>query len=182
MKIARRLVLFAAVVVPWVLAGCGGGSSGSATPTVADGPVTTRSTYGPLEFTLSAPKTVYKRGETALLVFTIRNTSTNPVYIPEDEAPFESLVTQNGKIVLPPGGRGGGVINPVTIAPGETRTYPTGWAQINVAGEAVPSGKYQFSAYLRGGQFTEQGSKNLLFSNEQSQQPFGPPPIELVIQ
>ena len=179
MKIARRIVLVALIDVPFVLAGCGGGGSRSSP---SNRPMITRSQFGPLEFTLSAPKTAYKRGETALLTFTVKNTSANPVYYEANGTSFDSIVMQNGKFILSAGGRGGSLY-PVTVAPGETLTYSTGWGQFSDTGDKVPSGTYQFFAFLNSKQFTEAGSEPSILSDQQSQQVlFGPPPIELTIK
>ena len=62
MRLKRRAMLFAllaAAGLPLIfagLSGCGGGGSSNSPAPSADRPVTTRSAYGPLEFTLTAPK------------------------------------------------------------------------------------------------------------------------------
>ena len=146
----RRAVLLAAASVPLVfagLAGCGGGGSNGSSGLVADAPVTTRSVYGPLEFTLTAPKTVYKRGEQVVMTFTVQNTNADTVVLDFfdkdfDGYPIRAEVRHDGNTTRSSQAGVLGGFQPVEMPPGAVFTYPIAWLQNDDKGNQVSAGKY----------------------------------------
>jgi hypothetical protein len=111
--------------------------------------------FGNLEFNLSAPKTLYTRGENVPLTFTIKNISTQTVTAGFGSPfPYDIQVTQ-GKQVLwefPPGTVPVVALR-LTFAPGETKTFTQAWDQhYSLQGPDAPPGPYQVHAWLRADQ------------------------------
>ena len=184
MRLKRRVVLLAAGL-PLIFAGlvgCGGGGSSKSPAPSADRPVTTRSVYGSLEFTLTVPKTVYKSGEVIAMDFTITNTSNAPVVILPDIAGhgnYYEFVTRNSQQLYSSRFSAGGdsLGLPQTLAPREVLAYKVGWAQNNDRNQQVEPGKYLFYARLDAAGIDAQR-----FSRTEADALLGPPPIELSIQ
>ena len=165
-----------------ILTGCGGGSRPDNPPApVAEVPATTRSQYGPLEFTQTTPKTVYNKGEEIVMTFTVKNVSPDAVLIIPNVAgqggTYKRISQNNQTIYSPFQGAGGGGVFTKTVAPGEVVTYTEGWLQNNDRGKQVPSGTYSF--YVR---LAAVGVGQTFVGETGADQLLGPPPIDVVIK
>lgn len=181
--LVKPLRLFAAFFgVGSLLSGCGGSSSSSPPASVADVPATSRSQYGPLEFTLTAPKTLYNRGESAIVMFTVKNIRSSPVQIQINAVAFYSRVTQNEQEIVGGIGPNGGGIYDVSLAAGEAITYPTGWNQRNNKQEIVPLGRYKIYAVLNSNRITEGNNAPTILTAEEKEALFTAPPIEITVK
>jgi len=117
-----------------------------------NGPVvSTPRQFGSLEFTLSATKAVYARGEQVPLTFTVKNVGTQTITATIGACDFfGTKVTQAGNLVWQKSGGCGASTVQVTIMPGETKTYSYAWDQKDLQGNSVGSGRYTIKSWFNG--------------------------------
>jgi hypothetical protein len=164
-----------ALLILILLAGCGGGETSP-----ANGLVRSPSRqFGNLEFSLSAPKTIYARGENVPLTFTVKNIGTQTITADFGSPfPYTMQITQGKQVVreYPPG------TTPMvglrlTFAPGETKTFTKAWDQHYALQslEASP-GPYQVNAWLRADQIDSTS-----FPQEQAKVQLSANPINITL-
>lgn len=131
-----------------MLTGCGGGDSREPTPTT----VTSTRQYQSLQFTL-ATRTAFRRGETVPLTFTVKNVGAQTVTTLLGPPEADAQVNQGERRIwrwsddkaFP------AVVYDLSLAPGESKTYPLDWDQKDGQGNAVPSGIYALKAWFNTG-------------------------------
>jgi hypothetical protein len=156
-----------------LLAGCDGSE-------FVDGPVrSVPRQFGGLEFTLSAPKSRYARGENVPLTLSVKNLGTQTLTAHFGRPVAQVLQVKQGSQVIwefPQGTAGVGMT--LQFAPGETKTFTENWDQFrNQPGPTVPSGIYSVEAWLNSLQI---GST--LYTQEEAQAQLKANPISVTIQ
>ena len=76
-----------------------------------------------------------------MLVFTVKNTSSDEVQFQVNGSFFGTTVTKDDKVIYGPGATTAQIYTK-TIAAGQTESYPTTWNLKDFAGTSIPQGKY----------------------------------------
>lgn len=150
---------------------------------MANGPVVSNPRqFGSLEFTLSATKAVYARGEQVPLTFTVKNVGMQTVNVTIATPAFDATITQNNQLVWqyttsPLAGGGTGVIRTISIDPGVAETLDFTWDQKDQQGNSVMSGRYVVKAW-----FYPRSIDNTSVSQIQVESDLASNPIQIVTQ
>jgi len=135
--------------------------------------------FGDLEFTLSAPKTMYARGENVPLTLSVKNVGTQTITAHFGSPVAQVLQVKQGSQVIwefPQGTAAVGMT--LTFAPGETRTFAQDWDQrYSQGGPTAAPGPYQVEAWLNSLQIG-----NTLYTREVAQVQLNANPIGIAIQ
>ncbi|MES2462757.1 MAG: hypothetical protein V4671_19420 [Armatimonadota bacterium] len=139
-SLAQTTVLYLAAF--GVLSGCGGGSSTTLSNPNSNPPQVTRGQSGPLQFTLSTPKTIYAVGEDVNIEYTLTNTGSEPFDVFQCIGLGDAHALQGETHIWTDVRSGGAGCGARPLAPGETqRDSISTWDQrSNIPfGETMPS-------------------------------------------
>ena len=132
-----------------LLSSCGGDNS----PAAPNGPVvSTPRQFDNLVFTLSVPKATYAKGEQVPLTFTVKNVGTQTLAVGLGACDwFDTKVITGSRLLWQKsvGSGCGGHVQPLSIAPGETKTFNYSWLQIDQQGIQVPTGQYSIKSWFQ---------------------------------
>jgi uncharacterized protein (DUF58 family) len=163
-----------------LLWGCGAGSSATGGPVRS--PVRQ---FGNLRFTLSVPQATYASGAPIPMTLTVQNVGSQPVAMVMPTAMLVDARSLTGGQSVWQQSRNqavASVVTPLTLAPGETRTFgPAGltWDQRTngTPGSPVAPGQYALRAWLTPG--TVNG---IAVSPEQAEQNYASFPVQVTIR
>ena len=137
------------VLLPTLLAGCG---EGDGTLSAINSNNQSPRQVGSLEFTLMTTKATFTRGESVPLTFSVKNIGSQT----EDARLgacdwFETKVSSGSQAVWQESHTHGcgSVVQPVSIAPGETKTYTYDWPQTDENRVQVPAGHYTLTSWYQ---------------------------------
>jgi hypothetical protein len=146
-KLRKAAILPVMILLSALVSGCGGGSN---TIAASNGSAPRRS--GSLEYTLTTTKMTFARGEQVPLTFTVRNVSMQTVNVELGACDWFDTKVVNGSQVLWQQSFThicGSTIQPLSIAPNETKTFSYSWPQTDQQGRQVPSGRYSLASWFQ---------------------------------
>ena len=146
-KSRKAAILPIAILLSALLSGCGGGNS---TIAASNGSAPRQS--GSLEYALTTTKMTFAKGEQVSLTFTVRNVSMQTVNVELGTCDWFDTKVVNGSQVLwekrLTHGCGASV-NPLSIAPGEIKTFNYSWPQTDQQGNPAPAGQYAIKSWFQ---------------------------------
>ena len=136
-----------------LLAGCGGGSS---TIAANNGSAARRS--GSLEYALTTTKMTFARGEPVPLKFNVKNFGPKTVNVELGPCDwFDTKLTSGSNVVWQKSVGSGciAIVKPLSIAPGETKTFSYDWPQTDQQSNQVVAGSYTVKAWFQAANATD---------------------------
>lgn len=169
------LSFIALLIVSMLMMGCD--SSGTF---LINNPVSsTPRQFAGLEFTVSASKSRYARGEDVPLTFTVKNVTSQTLTAEAGSPlPIVGRVTRSGAFVWEPEVGTVGAGTTFTLAPGESLTFQRTWNQrYLLSGQAVPPDQYQARFW-----FTPNRVNGTVYTTDQAQANLATNFVDIVVE